>query len=633
MKKRIFVLLLALVMVAGSALSAVAAEGDDVSGEPVASGEIAPNTAEADAPAPVAEAAALEGTSRIDGAGETISYQTWTGTALADATIEKSSAEKVESTGGVTWTGGATAADAKWYYVEGTVTIGGKLTVHGLVNLILCDGATLTVSSGIAIGSEDNPNSGLTIYGQQNQTGALTVNGGSINIKYSSLTVNGGVLTANGSNTGETCTAIQIAGANLKTSSSMTVNSGKVTATGQTASSSSRGIFLQSSWCTLTINGGEVEATGTKGTSGESHGVRNNNGGTVTITGGTLIAQGGPAVSMISSSTFTCPGTDYYWRTAGDASYKMQGAYDASALGGAYFELTTTKPSGPAIIEPDVTGATASVTYGDEPDGSVIEATTATAGRFAWKDVTGYGDVDTDPKTFTATFIPDDSAYASVDVDVAVTVAPKSLTVTASDHSITYGDEAANNGVSYDGFVPGEDASALGGTLVYDYNYSRYDDAGDYTITPKGLTSNNYNITFNPGTLTVEPKTIGIEWTDTELTHNGQPQKPTATATGLVNGDTCTITVTGEQTDAGTYTATAAALDNLNYQLPQTVTCEFTIAAAKTDDSASGSGSSTAGSKKSEQAPKTGDAGAAMYVVSVLGSMTGLVCLGRKKKR
>lgn len=424
----------------------------------------------------------------------------------------------------------------------------------------------------------------------------------------------------------------------------MTVNSGKVTATAQTASYISRGIFLQDGRCTLTINGGEVEATGGIVTwiGGDSCGIYNKNNGTVKITGGTLIAKGNQAVSMGGSAkgTFTCPGTDYYWHTAEGEKYKMQGAYDASALGGTYFELTTTKPSGTGIIEPDVTGATASVTYGDEPDGSAIHATTATAGCFAWKDVTGYGDVDTDPKTFTATFIPDDSAYASVDVDVAVTVAPKSLTVTANDHSITYGDEAANNGVSYDGFVPGEDASALSGTLDYDYSYSRYDDADSYTITPKGQTSDNYNITFNPGTLTVEPKAIGIEWTDTELTHNGQPQKPTATATGLVNGDTCTITVTGEQTDAGTYTATAAALDNLNYQLPQAVTCEFTIAAAKTDDSTSGSGndtatsgSSTAGSQKSEQAPKTGDAGAAMYVLSALGSMTGLICLGRKKKR
>lgn len=37
---------------------------------------------------------------------------------------------------------------------------------------------------------------------------------------------------------------------------------------------------------------------------------------------------------------------------------------------------------------------------------------------------------------------------------------------------------------------------------------------------------------------------------------------------GLAEGDTCNITVTGGQTEAGTYTAQAAAIDNANYKLP-----------------------------------------------------------------
>ena len=48
-------------------------------------------------------------------------------------------------------------------------------------------------------------------------------------------------------------------------------------------------------------------------------------------------------------------------------------------------------------------------------------------------------------------------------------------------------------------------------------------------------------------------------------------------AKGLAEGDTCNITVTGGQTEAGTYTAQAAAIDNANYKLPAETTVTFVI--------------------------------------------------------
>ena len=77
------------------------------------------------------------------------------------------------------------------------------------------------------------------------------------------------------------------------------------------------------------------------------------------------------------------------------------------------------------------------------------------------------------------------------------------LSVTAKDHTITYGDDPANNGVDYDGFVNGETEEVLDGILTYEYSYTKGEDADDYTITPKGLTADNYDITFNSGKLTV----------------------------------------------------------------------------------------------------------------------------------
>ena len=162
---------------------------------------------------------------------------------------------------------------------------------------------------------------------------------------------------------------------------------------------------------------------------------------------------------------------------------------------------------------------------------------------------------------------------------VSFQITKKALTVTANNKTITYGDAPANDGVEYSGFVLGENPSVLGGTLAYDYSYSRYGNVGDYTITPKGLTSGNYDITFADGTLTVNQKKIGIDWSNTSLAYNKAEQAPTATATAtdLVNNDKCTITVTGQQTNVGNYTATASSLSNANYKLPTEVTQAFDI--------------------------------------------------------
>ena len=172
-----------------------------------------------------------------------------------------------------------------------------------------------------------------------------------------------------------------------------------------------------------------------------------------------------------------------------------------------------------------------------------------------------------------------DNHLDSAPVSVTCSIAQKGLTVKANNKTITYGDAPANDGVTYEGFVNEETVAVLGGTLAYDYSYSQFDNVGtgEFKITPSGLTSGNYDITFEKGTLTVQQKEIGIDWSNTSLAYNKAEQAPTATANGLVNNDRCTITVTGQQTNVGNYTATASSLSNDNYKLPQSVTTPFSI--------------------------------------------------------
>lgn len=138
--------------------------------------------------------------------------------------------------------------------------------------------------------------------------------------------------------------------------------------------------------------------------------------------------------------------------------------------------------------------------------------------------------------------------------------------------------------MSYSGFVTSESESNLGGSLAFAYSYVQYGDVGNYTITPSGLTADNYEISYVAGTLTVEKKEVGLTWSNTSLTYNGQEQVPTAQAIGTVNSDQIGVTVSGGQTNAGTeYTATASALTGdkaNNYKLPAANTTAFSIAKA-----------------------------------------------------
>lgn len=58
--------------------------------------------------------------------------------------------------------------------------------------------------------------------------------------------------------------------------------------------------------------------------------------------------------------------------------------------------------------------------------------------------------------------------------------------------------------VTYDGFAAGEDSSVLAGTLIIDRT-PEGEDPGEYAIIPSGVSSNNYDISFVKGTLTIEP--------------------------------------------------------------------------------------------------------------------------------
>ncbi|MBQ6482155.1 MAG: InlB B-repeat-containing protein [Anaerolineaceae bacterium] len=169
---------------------------------------------------------------------------------------------------------------------------------------------------------------------------------------------------------------------------------------------------------------------------------------------------------------------------------------------------------------------------------------------------------------------------------VTVTIAKAALNIKPSATTITYGGRVENVALTYEG-LQDSDPEIPVTELRYISDYQIYDDVGDnYFVQLSGGStpaSENYNITINhdfQAQLTVVPKELEIRWSDTEFTYDKSPHKPTATAVRLVNNDECLITVSGEQTNAGNYTATASGLfgsKSHNYKLPSAVTQSFTI--------------------------------------------------------
>lgn len=143
---------------------------------------------------------------------------------------------------------------------------------------------------------------------------------------------------------------------------------------------------------------------------------------------------------------------------------------------------------------------------------------------------------------------------------VTLTINKKAVTVKVEDVTITYGDTPA---FSYT-FTELASGDELSGEAVYS---GAGTDAGDYEISVSGLTaSDNYNVSFVNGKLTINKKSAEVTWNIAEsYVYNDGQTLPTAT----YDGKTADLIFTKDGTEcefknAGTYTVTVA--DN-NYIL------------------------------------------------------------------
>ncbi|MCX6929848.1 MAG: MBG domain-containing protein, partial [Verrucomicrobia bacterium] len=104
------------------------------------------------------------------------------------------------------------------------------------------------------------------------------------------------------------------------------------------------------------------------------------------------------------------------------------------------------------------------------------------------------------------------SNYSVITNAGTLSITPAPLSVTAANASKTFGAADPTFTVSYAGFVNGDTAAALGGTLAIARATGQ--SVGTYALTPSGLTSANYAITFGNGTLTISSAALAITVND-----------------------------------------------------------------------------------------------------------------------
>jgi hypothetical protein len=151
-------------------------------------------------------------------------------------------------------------------------------------------------------------------------------------------------------------------------------------------------------------------------------------------------------------------------------------------------------------------GTSAFMTDGGEAPGQTVTAVILTStGGLAGSTSTAAGsypnNIVPSAPTGTGGFLA--SNYAISFVNGKLTVDLRPLTISADSKLKAFGGAAVPFTVSYVTLVSGDTPLSLGGTLTFNFTDSPSTPAGVFTITPSGLTSSNYTITFVSGSLYV----------------------------------------------------------------------------------------------------------------------------------
>lgn len=203
--------------------------------------------------------------------------------------------------------------------------------------------------------------------------------------------------------------------------------------------------------------------------------------------------------------------------------------------------------------------ADVTLTYDGKPHGVLVTAKEGTNYTITYGESAENCNLEESPKYTNAGAYPiyfkvvDNKTQAEHVGYVTLTISPAEVTVKVDDVTITYG-ETPKFEYTVTGLVEGEN---LSGEAVYS---GAGKDVGEYVISVSGLSaSDNYNVSFVPGKLTINKKEAKVDWTIAESYVYSPAGQTLPTAT--YDGKTADLIFTKYGTvcdfkNAGTYTVT-----------------------------------------------------------------------------
>ncbi|MBM3639430.1 MAG: hypothetical protein FJW98_08390, partial [Actinobacteria bacterium] len=212
-----------------------------------------------------------------------------------------------------------------------------------------------------------------------------------------------------------------------------------------------------------------------------------------------------------------------------------------------------------------VTASSPTVTYGD----AVPSVSASYSNEFQYGDTSAVVSGTTCATTYTVTSnalsAPGTSCsgaiasnYSFTYVAGSVNISKKAITVTASDHTVTYGDAVPTVTPAYSGFVNGQNATSFTSAPTCSTTYSVTTGAGTVATTCTGGAATNYSFVFTPGLITVGKKTLAVSAPSPTVTYGDATPILNASITGFVNAETTSV-LTTLPSCSSTYTTTSNA--------------------------------------------------------------------------
>lgn len=181
-----------------------------------------------------------------------------------------------------------------------------------------------------------------------------------------------------------------------------------------------------------------------------------------------------------------------------------------------------------------------------------------------------------------------DVPVLDVDIPFHHTVAKAKLTAKVVSTSRQYGEANPTFKVVYSGFVNNENESVLDEPVTVSVNADENSPAGTYTISLSGGKAKNYDITYEPGVLTVTKALLTARVKNAERTY-GEPNPDFQIEyTGLKNGETAPVwstqpslsTTATAQSNVGDYAITATGGVPRDYTLTGITSGRLTVTKA-----------------------------------------------------